>query len=209
MKHIAFLITLLLICSPLAAADDQVSTEQVKFFEMHVRPLLAKHCLECHSSEKQKGMLRLDSRAAMIKGGESEEPAIVAGKPDESPIISAVRNESLEMPPKGKLPAKDIAVPVKWIELGAPYDGVDLFARSHRQSRTRGGPTALLSPPHGQHASEPERHSAISGSSGKLGIPADIQQAREQQIHRRTLQTTNSTTTSPKKGISPHPSLGS
>jgi len=125
MKHIALLIPVLLMCSPLAAADDQVSTEHVKFFEMHVRPLLAKHCLECHSADKQKGMLRLDSRAAMIKGGESEESAIVPGKPDESSLISAVRYESLEMPPKGKLPAKDIAVLVKWIELGAPWPGGD------------------------------------------------------------------------------------
>tara|TARA_R110002072_G_scaffold13481_2_gene56918 strand:+ start:138051 stop:141269 length:3219 start_codon:yes stop_codon:yes gene_type:complete len=120
-----FLMTLLLTSSSVVAANDSPDTEHVKFFEMHVRPLLARHCLECHSAGKQKGMLRLDSRAAMITGGESEESAIVPGKPDESLLISAVRYESYEMPPKGKLPAKDIAVLVKWIELGAPWPGGD------------------------------------------------------------------------------------
>ncbi|NQV23523.1 MAG: DUF1553 domain-containing protein [Rhodopirellula sp.] len=108
-----------------ARADDARKVAQIKFFEMHVRPLLARHCLECHSAESQKGKLRLDSRAAILKGGESEEPAIVPGKPEESPLIDAVRYESYEMPPKGKLPEKDIAILVKWIELGAPWPGGD------------------------------------------------------------------------------------
>ncbi|MHC4877999.1 MAG: PSD1 and planctomycete cytochrome C domain-containing protein [Planctomycetota bacterium] len=123
MMHRTFLISLFLACSPLAAADDQASVEHLKFFEMRVRPLLARHCLECHGAESQKGMLRLDSRAGMLKGGESEEAAIVPGQPDESVLISALRYESFEMPPKGKLTEKDIAVLVKWIELGAPWPG--------------------------------------------------------------------------------------
>ncbi|WP_165698747.1 PSD1 and planctomycete cytochrome C domain-containing protein [Bremerella volcania] len=115
----------MLTCSSLVAQDDAVSADKLKFFEMHVRPLLAQHCLECHSAESQKGMLRLDSRAAMLKGGESEEAAIVPGTPNESLLISAVRYESYEMPPKGQLPEKDVAVLVKWIELGAPWPGGD------------------------------------------------------------------------------------
>ncbi|HRX77813.1 MAG TPA: DUF1549 domain-containing protein, partial [Pirellulaceae bacterium] len=109
----------------IATADDNSNVEHLKFFEMHVRPLLAQHCLECHSEESQKGGLRLDSRTAILKGGESEEPAVVPGKPEESPLIDAVRYESYEMPPQGQLPAKDIEVLVKWIELGAPWPGGD------------------------------------------------------------------------------------
>lgn len=122
---LSFAFSLLLACSSLVAQDDLTSKEHLKFFEMQVRPLLAQHCLECHSAESQKGMLRLDSRGAMLKGGESEEAAIVPGKPDESLLISAVRYESNEMPPKGKLPEKDIAVLAKWIQLGAPWPGGD------------------------------------------------------------------------------------
>lgn len=116
----------LLICSAgSVGAADTPSKEHVKFFEAHVRPLLAQHCLECHSAESQKGMLRLDSRAAILQGGESEEAAIVPGKPDQSMLISAVLYESFEMPPKKQLPDKDIAILVKWIEMGAPWPGGD------------------------------------------------------------------------------------
>ena len=125
MLNRAFLIILVMVCWSAAEANDVSRTDHLKFFETHVRPLLAQHCLECHSAESQKGMLRLDSRVAMLKGGESEEAAIVPGKPDESVLISAVRHESFEMPPKGKLPEKDIALLVKWIELGAPWPGGD------------------------------------------------------------------------------------
>lgn len=106
-------------------AADQKSAEDLKFFETQVRPLLAQRCLECHSAESQKGELRLDSRAAMLKGGESEDPAIVPGKPDQSLLISAVRYESYEMPPQGQLPGEDIAVLEKWIAMGAPWPGGD------------------------------------------------------------------------------------
>ena len=68
MMHRTLLTTLLLLFPALACAEEAVSTEDLKFFEMKVRPLLAQHCLECHSAESQKGMLRLDSRAAILKG---------------------------------------------------------------------------------------------------------------------------------------------
>lgn len=118
-------VSLLLGCTSLLAQDEPVDKEHLKFFEMQVRPLLAQNCLECHSAESQKGMLRLDSRSAMLKGGESEEASIVPGNPGDSLLISAVRHESYEMPPGKKLPEKDIAVLVKWIELGAPWPNGD------------------------------------------------------------------------------------
>src|SRR5437868_14592401 len=74
----------------------------VEFFEKRVRPLLVRHCYECHSSEakKVKGGLLLDSRAAVLKGGRSG-PVLVPGKPDQSLLIKAVRyhDEDLRMPP--------------------------------------------------------------------------------------------------------------
>jgi len=94
----------------------------VEFFEKQVRPLLVKHCLECHSSadgKTVKGGLALDSRAAWMAGGESG-PVIVPGDPDASLLIEAVRYDGYEMPPKGKLSAKEIAVFERWVKLGAP-----------------------------------------------------------------------------------------
>lgn len=125
MLNRTFLTTILLFCSSLASANEAPDAEQLKFFEMHVRPLLTRHCLDCHGSENPKGRLRLDSRAGMLKGGESEEPAIIPGRPDESLLISALRYESYEMPPKGKLPERDVAVLVEWIKRGAPWPGGD------------------------------------------------------------------------------------
>ncbi len=101
------------------AQAAQLDPAQVEFFEKQVRPLLAKHCLECHSADKEaKGNLALDSKAGWQKGGDSG-PAIEPGDPENSLLIAAVRYESYEMPPKGKLPAKDIAVLEKWVKSGA------------------------------------------------------------------------------------------
>ena len=103
-------------------ADDEVSRAEAKFFEQHVRPLLAKHCFECHAGDKNKGGLKLDSIGAALAGGESG-PAIEPHKPAESLLLEAVRYESYEMPPSGKLPEDQIAILEKWIEIGAPWPG--------------------------------------------------------------------------------------
>ncbi len=98
------------------------TAEQLEFFERSVRPLLAEHCYSCHSSkaEKLKANLLVDSRAGLLRGGDSG-AAIVPGDADGSLIIAAIRYENYEMPPKGKLPAKDIETFEKWIEMGAPW----------------------------------------------------------------------------------------
>ena len=98
------------------------TVEQFDFFEKEIRPLLAEHCFECHSrkASRLKAELFLDSLQGMLKGGESG-PALVASNADESLRIQAVRYESFEMPPKGKLPAKDIATLTRWVAMGAPW----------------------------------------------------------------------------------------
>lgn len=96
------------------------SAEKVAFFESKIRPLLVERCIECHGEEKQKGGLRLDSRAAWQAGGDSGK-AIVPGKPDESLLIKAVRyaDKDLQMPPKKALPPGEVALLVEWIQQGA------------------------------------------------------------------------------------------
>src|SRR6185312_7273229 len=99
----------------------------VEFFEKKIRPVLVEHCYKCHSAEskKAKGGLRLDSAEAALKGGDSG-PAIVAGKPEVSLIIEALRyrNEAVRMPPKGRLPERVIADFEAWIAMGAPESRV-------------------------------------------------------------------------------------
>src|SRR6266849_4818170 len=80
-------------------------TNGVEFFEKNVRPLLAQRCLGCHAAvDRPAGSLRMDTRESLLQGG-SRGPAIVAGKPEESLMIRAVRQTSanLRMPPGGKL----------------------------------------------------------------------------------------------------------
>jgi hypothetical protein len=103
-------------------AANSISTEDRDFFEKHVRPLLVKRCFECHGGAKTGGGLSLQTAAGWRKGGESG-PAILPGRPEESLLIKAINYGELEMPPSdkgGKLPADEIAILAKWVEMGAP-----------------------------------------------------------------------------------------
>lgn len=111
-------------CCIALGAGDAPTDEQVRFFESQVRPLLIERCVTCHGSEKQKGELRLDSKAAVLKGGESG-AAVTPGKLDESLLIDAIRYESLKMPPAAPLSAKEIEILVRWVEMGAPWPAGD------------------------------------------------------------------------------------
>jgi len=106
-----------------ATAEDLVPAIR-DFFEGKVRPLLVERCGECHSlsSKQQRAGLLVDSLEGLLKGGESG-PAVVPGKPQESLLMQAVRYESLEMPPTGKLAAVEVQILEKWIALGAPWPG--------------------------------------------------------------------------------------
>src|SRR4051812_24123405 len=91
----------LALTAPVAAAPQAGDLE---FFENKVRPVLVEHCYSCHSGKKDRGGLRVDSRAALLAGGDTG-PALVPGKPDQSLLLKAVRHQGdLKMPPKGKLP---------------------------------------------------------------------------------------------------------
>ncbi|MEX2140230.1 MAG: PSD1 and planctomycete cytochrome C domain-containing protein [Pirellulales bacterium] len=125
------MIALFVACSLPVIADAESPTspspvfsdELLEFFEKEVRPLLDKRCYECHSARAKKlqGGLRLDSRAAVLEGGDTG-PAVVPGKPKRSLLVDAINyGELYQMPPRSKLPKKEIAALTKWIELGAPW----------------------------------------------------------------------------------------
>ena len=117
-------IAVLLIQVPMLRADDVAppSAEHVEFFEQHVRPLLAEKCWSCHGSQKQQGGLRLDSRAAMLKGNESG-PGVDMQNRSASRILQVIAysGDDVQMPPQGKLSETQVAAITKWIELGAPW----------------------------------------------------------------------------------------
>jgi len=121
MPRYLLIITALFLCG--CGASTLSATEGFAFFESQVRPLLVKHCYECHSEEadKQKGGLWLDRKAGWEIGGDGG-PSIVPGNPDASLLIHSIRyaDENLQMPPKSKMTTEEIAVLEQWVAMGAP-----------------------------------------------------------------------------------------
>ncbi len=109
----------------MAWADEPAKTsdsEAVRFFETKVRPVLVARCYECHGpASKHEGNLRLDSRDALLKGGDSG-PAVKPGDPKGSLLVEAINHGNVvQMPPKSKLPAEEIANLTAWVAGGAPW----------------------------------------------------------------------------------------
>ena len=99
-----------------------IAADSTEFFEQKIRPVLVAECYECHGSEKQKGGLRLDSRDAIRKGGDTA-PAVTPGEPAKSLLLSAIRHLDPELKMPAKAPKLDdgvIADFEKWIAQGAP-----------------------------------------------------------------------------------------
>ncbi len=113
-----------------APASPRLSKEGIDFFEKRIRPVLVHNCYECHSGDpaKAKGHLLLDTAEGLHKGGDSG-AVVVAGHPDDSLLVEAIRYEGLEMPPKGQLPEEVIQDFVEWINMGAPDPRVGKAAR--------------------------------------------------------------------------------
>ena len=113
----AMLLLLLFAAGPLPRID----------FARDVRPILAARCIACHGPAKQRGDLRLDSRASATKDG-----AVVPGHPARSGLIQRVLGDSERMPPSGPpLAPGQVAVLREWIRQGAPWPAQARPAASH------------------------------------------------------------------------------
>ena len=104
-------------------------------FNTAVRPILAQHCLSCHGTQKQEGGLRLDQRAAALRGGDTYTPVIVPKSSETSPLFQFVSREDadLMMPPKGpRLSTEEIQALKEWIDAGAewPDSAADIGQKS-------------------------------------------------------------------------------
>ncbi|MEX0612528.1 MAG: PSD1 and planctomycete cytochrome C domain-containing protein [Pirellulales bacterium] len=142
LRAAAFASALLVSHSQSSKADDEadpalssaISEDDAIFFERSIRPLLAARCWECHSDETAEAGLRLDSRDAMVRGGDSG-PAIVPGKSAESLLVTAIHYaDEPQMPPDGKLRPQDIEILIDWIQRGAPWPNAPIDPRSTSHS---------------------------------------------------------------------------
>ena len=107
------------------ATADTFYPEQIAFFESKVRPVLAENCYSCHGPKKQTNGLRLDSRAAIIKGGDYG-IVVSPGNPEGSKLIHAIRQDQpgqTEAMPKDakKLDQEVINNLTEWVKQGLPW----------------------------------------------------------------------------------------
>ncbi len=118
MRQSVTIFLVLLVPTGMSFADDQRID-----FESQVRPILESACLNCHDKDSAEGELRLDTSIAMLAGG-SDGPAVVPGKPEESPLyeltVLAADHESV-MPPETPLTKSQTEILRKWIAAGATW----------------------------------------------------------------------------------------
>jgi mono/diheme cytochrome c family protein len=105
------------------AGEIPPAADQPADFIRDIQPILEKNCVKCHGAEKQKGDLRLDGKAAAMRGA-TDGPVILPGKGGESRLIKAVAglDEDLVMPPKGdRLTGQQVGLLRRWIDDGAHW----------------------------------------------------------------------------------------
>ena len=104
--------------------------EAEQFFEQQIRPLLAEKCVGCHGATKQSGGLRLDSREAILRGGDTG-PAAIVGDVSGSLLVQAVRYDGdLQMPPEQPLSNPQRDALAQWVRLGLPWPAATGMLRS-------------------------------------------------------------------------------
>ncbi|HVX60597.1 MAG TPA: c-type cytochrome domain-containing protein, partial [Pirellulales bacterium] len=127
----AIALTILSCGASLAADADPAQPAAAKVsYSKDIRPIFQERCQGCHQPAKRQGGFAMTSLAEMQKGGDSEEPAFVAGKPDESFLISQLLSEGGKPPamPKNGDPLKQEQIELikRWVAEGAMDDSPDM-----------------------------------------------------------------------------------
>ena len=124
---------------------DPALATQVSYVRQ-VAPIFANNCLDCHSVEDHKSGLDASSVSTLIKGGKKAGPAIVPGKPDESPLVQFIRGLRKPQMPKGNpaLSEEELHLIRQWIFAGARDDSASVAATEKTADSTASGDQVSL-----------------------------------------------------------------
>jgi hypothetical protein len=88
-------------------------------YDTHIKPFVARYCVECHNAKRARAGVNLESYQAMMKT--SKRKSVIPGKPDDSLFLMTLEGKSVEMPPrKSRQPTPEEVTMVRdWIEAGA------------------------------------------------------------------------------------------
>jgi len=130
----SFLFLVLLAGLGVETRGEVFAPEQIEAFEKQVRPLLVERCYDCHGAHRHENGLRLDSRAAILRGSDYGK-VVEVGNPAASKLIQAVRGAAgvEKMPKKGAaLSEPEVSILEKWIAEGLPWpEGEAVAEASH------------------------------------------------------------------------------
>ncbi len=109
-----------------AATPGYKDISDARIYEDLIQPVLYTRCVSCHSQQKLKGGLQLETLTLMRKGGENG-PVLKDSLPEESEIYKRIllpEEDEHRMPPKGKpsLSPAETELLHWWIANGAPAD---------------------------------------------------------------------------------------
>jgi hypothetical protein len=110
-------------------------------FERQVAPILLKRCVECHHGLNPAGHLDLSRRAGALTGGDSG-PAVIPGKPADSPLLHRIAAGEMPPPLKGvpqPLPADEIELLTRWLATGAAWPTERVLDPYEATTEVRGG----------------------------------------------------------------------
>ena len=116
---------------------DATEISSDMLFAHKILPMFKAKCLACHGEDpkKIKGDFDMRTYSGLLRGGESEEPSVVPGKPLQSPLYMAVKRDHEDqwepMPPKenDKLSTEQTDHIRNWIEGGAPWPGPESLSK--------------------------------------------------------------------------------
>jgi hypothetical protein len=108
------------------AEDTAQAPANAPFDFVHeIVPLLEKRCGECHIGEASQGGFSMNTRDAVLAGGDSGIPGFVSADATASELIRRIRSSDPDerMPADGEpLPDDEAALLVRWIDAGAPWE---------------------------------------------------------------------------------------